>query len=124
MALCEEVLWWHAATYNQHITMADIKSRSRLAPIVQARGDCMRRLRFDKGWTYPRIGRYFGLDHTTVQHHIKRPNWATKPIKNSEHLSLEELKAKQVYDRYRKQKYETARVGEFQQPAGESHENP
>jgi hypothetical protein len=123
--LCEEVLWWHTALGGHAITMSDIKSKSpyRIAPLVAARADCMRRLRFDRGWSYPRIAAYFGMDHSTCMHHIKRRDSASKPVKNKNNLPMSDLRARSELDRYRHQKTRQARVG-GNQPAGESHENP
>ena len=121
MQLCEEVLWWHGVEYGHAMTMDDIRARSRLAPIVLARADCMRRLRFEKGWSYPRIGRFFGMDHTTVMHNVNRS--ALKPVANKHGLSLPELKVKREYDRYRKanpKRHMGQVVGEVQ-PKGDVH---
>lgn len=70
--LIEEVLWWHAVAGNP-VTMQDIMSCSRISGVVYARGDCMRRIREVKKWSYPRIGRYFGgMDHSSVMHACRR----------------------------------------------------
>lgn len=72
--LIDEILWWHNATGDQHLTFGDIMQRSRTQVIVSARGDCMKRLREVKGWSYPRIGAFFGnMDHTTVMNMVRRP---------------------------------------------------
>lgn len=72
--LVEEVLWWHNAINGTDITVAAIMTRTREVPIVNARGDVMKRLREVKGWSYPRIGNYFGgMDHTSVMYMVRRP---------------------------------------------------
>ena len=51
--------------------MADILSRSRSAPIFEARAIAMKRLRDEivivgKPVSYPQIGKWFGRNHSTV----------------------------------------------------------
>ena len=41
------------------------------ALIAHARQDAMRRIREALGYSYPRIGRFFGRDHTTVVHGVR-----------------------------------------------------
>ena len=122
-SLIDEVLWWHNAMEGHGVTRTDIMSRSRLAPIVLARADCMRRLRYERGWSYERIGKMFGLDHSTVIHNCNRS--VLKPVNNRHGLKLPELRIKRVYDRIRKEKLKR-RVGQVVgvQPTGEAnHEN-
>lgn len=72
--LVQEVLWWHNAINGTDITYDAIMTRTREVPIVNARGDVMKRLREVKGWSYPRIGNYFGgMDHTSVMYMVRRP---------------------------------------------------
>ena len=79
--LVDEILWWHNATSDTLLTVADIMTRCRLQPIVNARGDVMKRLREVKGWSYPRIGAYFGgMDHTSVMNMVRRPTMFTHGI--------------------------------------------
>ena len=120
--LLEEVLWWHTDLGGQVITMADIKSKSpyRIAPIVAARADCMRRLRYDKGWSYLRIADYFGMDHSTAMHHIKRRDSVARKVKNKDNLPMSELRAKAELDRYRHRKGKRSMVGD-NQPKGDVH---
>ena len=76
--LVDEILWWHNATGDTLLTVADIMARSRVQMIVNARGDVMKRLREVKGWSYPRIGAYFGgMDHTSVMNMVRRPTMFT-----------------------------------------------
>lgn len=53
------------------VTVEEITGRSRTRCIARARQEVCRRLR-DHGWSYPRIGRFLGLDHTTVMHACTR----------------------------------------------------
>lgn len=67
-----ETLDWHyelVADDSPRITVEDVMGRSRKAHIVRARGDIIRRLRFDCKWSYPRIGAFMQRDHTTIMHH-------------------------------------------------------
>jgi hypothetical protein len=66
--LIEEILWWHNLFGNE-VTMEDLVGPIRHRGVVQARSDCMRRIRSRLGWSFPRIGKLFGnRDHTTVMH--------------------------------------------------------
>jgi len=72
--LVDEILWWHNAINGTDITYDAIMTRTREVPIVNARGDVMKRLREVKGWSYPRIGAFFrGMDHTSVMNMVRRP---------------------------------------------------
>ena len=78
--LIDEVLWWHNALGNP-VTVKDIMGRNRSIYVMAARADCMRRLRDVRGWSYPRIGKYFGgMDHTTALHHCRQKIVATREI--------------------------------------------
>lgn len=73
-SLVEEILWWHNTLNATSITFADLCGNERKRPYVYARRDAMRRLREVRGWSYPRIGQYFGgKDHTTVMHNLAQP---------------------------------------------------
>ena len=48
------------------VDTASIMDKSRKNVIARARHEIFYRLRTELGWSYPRIGRVFGLDHTTV----------------------------------------------------------
>lgn len=100
-----EVIWWHNRAYKHkpEITYADIISRCRIAAIVHCRADCMRRIREVRGWSYPRIGRYFGgMDHTTCIYHIRRKDVSRVVIKNKDQERLGSLKLKRDYYYWRK----------------------
>jgi chromosomal replication initiator protein len=45
-----------------------LRQDRRDAATVAARHDAMQRIRRELGWSYPRIGRLFNRDHTTVMH--------------------------------------------------------
>lgn len=126
--LCREVIWWHNQLFGYDITLADIRGRSRVGPIVAARADCMRRVREVRKWSFPVLGRWFGgLDHTTVQFHLAKKQVATGRASNPKGLSIQELRAKAEGYRWRKILRETKRS---QGMAGAntkeevSHENP
>ncbi len=77
--LIEEVLWWHRQFGNE-VTMEDLVSPIRHRAVVQARQDCMRRIRARLGWSFPRIGKLFGgRDHTTVMHAWRKDLSREKP---------------------------------------------
>lgn len=71
-AIIDEVLWWHNQLGNP-VTFGDLMAPNRMAGVVQARADCMHRLRVARGWSYPRIGAYFKMDHSSVMHHVRKP---------------------------------------------------
>jgi len=72
--LVAEILWWHNAINGTNLTTKDIMTRSRCTRIVNARCDVMKRLREVKGWSFPRIGQFFGgMDHTSVMNMTRRP---------------------------------------------------
>lgn len=96
--IVEEIIWWHNAVNGVQLTLKDIMTRSREQHIVYARADIMRRLREVKGWSYPRIGQYFGgMDHTTVMHHVKRPTMCVRaPVSMEIRKRIARKKAKLV----------------------------
>lgn len=53
---------------RNEVSVADIMSASRKAPIVAARQMAMYRLRANLGLSYPAIGKFFNRDHSTVMH--------------------------------------------------------
>lgn len=126
--LCREVIWWHNQLYGHEITLAQVRSKTRVAPIVAARADCMRRLREVRGWSYPVIGKWFGgFDHTTVMHHTQRTDAATKPVRNKECLAVADLKRKAEVDRWRRVLAKTQRdrgMAGANTKEEVSHENP
>lgn len=77
--LIMEILWWHNA-FGNPVTYGEIHTKCRSIHVAYARADCMRRLREVKGWSYPRIGKYFGMDHTTIMHHCRKAEVATAII--------------------------------------------
>ena len=52
----------------------DLNSRVRFAFIMPARFAMYKALR-ERNWSYPRIGRLFGKDHSTIIHGVKRAEW-------------------------------------------------
>lgn len=77
--LIEEILWWHRQFGNE-VTMEDLVGPIRHRGVVQARTDCMRRIRFTLKWSFPRIGKLFGdRDHTTVMHACEKDLSLQKP---------------------------------------------
>lgn len=68
--LCREIVWWHHAM-GSPITMNDVFSRDRAKWVSAVRADCIRRLRHDLSWSYPRLGKFFGVDHSTCIHHLQ-----------------------------------------------------
>ena len=96
--IVEEIIWWHNAINGVQLTLKDIMTRSREQHIVYCRGDIMRRLREVKGWSYPRIGQYFGgMDHSTVMHHVKRPTMCVRaPVSINVRKRIARKKAKLV----------------------------
>ena len=57
------------AAEHHGVTVAEIKGRSRLGPAAAARQDVFLALR-EAGWSFPRIGRAMGRDHSTVMHGV------------------------------------------------------
>ena len=82
--LIEEILWWHRQFGNE-VTMEDLVGPIRHRGVVQARTDCMRRIRSRLGWSFPRVGRLFGnRDHTTVMHACWKDLSLQKPAQFNE----------------------------------------
>jgi chromosomal replication initiation ATPase DnaA len=79
-ALIDEIIWWHNQTGNP-VTYEQIMSPARDRYISRARHDCMRRIRRVRAWSFPRIGRYFGRDHTTVLHAMNRDAYIARRAK-------------------------------------------
>ena len=59
------------AAEHHGVTVDEIKGRSRLGPVAAARQDAFLALR-QAGWSFPRIGRAMGRDHSTVMHGVAR----------------------------------------------------
>ena len=57
------------AAEHHGVTVAEIKGRSRLGHVVAARQDAFLALR-EAGWSFPRIGRAMGRNHSTVLHGV------------------------------------------------------
>lgn len=109
--LVMEIIWWHNAIGGYNITFDDLKSHNRVVPIMNCRADCWRRLREVRGWSYPRLGRYFGsFDHSTVMHHCRQTVVANKPIKNKKRLTLAELQRQRELNRWQRILAKTKRV--------------
>lgn len=68
--LCREIIWWHTAL-GSPVTLELVMGERREHWISAVRGDCVRRVREVTKWSYPRIGRFFGLDHSTCIHHVQ-----------------------------------------------------
>lgn len=95
--LCEEIVWWHHAM-GLPVKIEDVFSRNRERWLAQVRGDCIRRVRSTFGWSYPKIGKFFGLDHSTCIHHAHargvtkvRPDLATESARKMMALLREKL---------------------------------
>ncbi len=127
-ALCDEIIWWHNQLGGYEITLADVRGPSRLAPIVSCRGDCMRRIRHVRGWSYPVIGKWFGgRDHSTAIHHIEKTQVATAKVSNRARLTISELRAKADHAIYRRKLRETRRavgMAGVNTEGASNHENP
>lgn len=52
------------------VRKSDILGTSRSRELVQARREIWKHLR-EQGWSYPRIGRAFNRDHTTILHGVR-----------------------------------------------------
>jgi hypothetical protein len=75
--MLDEVLWWHAQ-FGIAVTYEQIMQPNRILHVCMIRADCMRRLRFERKWSYPRIAQYFGMDHTTIMSHVEKTNSVNK----------------------------------------------
>lgn len=53
------------------VTRDAIFSKNRSKKVVMARAIIYDRIRKELGWSYPKIGKLFGRDHTTVLHGIR-----------------------------------------------------
>jgi len=68
--LCAEVIWWHREL-GLPITLDLVMSTNREHWVSSVRGDCVRRVRDVMKWSYPRIGKFFKLDHSTCIYHAR-----------------------------------------------------
>ena len=62
----------HDAALEHRLKVSDLKSESRRAVIVRARGQAMLQMREALSMSYADIGREFGKDHSTVMSAIER----------------------------------------------------
>lgn len=60
-----------AAAEKYELTVEDVMTPGKARECVHARRMAMVSLR-EQGWTYPRIARSFGVDHTTVLYHCRQ----------------------------------------------------
>lgn len=72
------------------VTAAEILGRSQKQRASQARHHAMFRVRNEvvidgKPASFPRIGRWFGRDHSTVVHAFQRHGWERKPKRTIPH---------------------------------------
>lgn len=108
--LIEEILWWHRQFGNE-VTMEDLVGPIRHRGVVQARTDCMRRIRFTLKWSFPRIGRLFGnRDHTTCMWACEKDLSLQKPAAFNE-----TERAAIAYERDRRTKWRERAKQESQQ---------
>jgi chromosomal replication initiator protein len=61
-----EVAWKHG------VPVAVIKSPDAHRKVCHARWEAMARIRDERRWSYPKIGQYFGRDHTSVMHGVRK----------------------------------------------------
>ncbi|NBW21663.1 MAG: hypothetical protein EBR82_78275 [Caulobacteraceae bacterium] len=77
--ICDEVILQHAENGNA-VCFALLVSKTRAAKVFDVRAACMKRIREELGWSYPRIGRLFGnRDHTSVMNAIN-PKTQTRKL--------------------------------------------
>lgn len=69
-AWCIDTIIEIAASYHG-VSPHEVRSRVRERAVVAARVEVWRELR-NRGWSYPRIGKEFGRDHTTVLVTLRR----------------------------------------------------
>ncbi|UOF77288.1 dnaa protein helix-turn-helix [Caudoviricetes sp.] len=65
------------------ITPDEIMGRSHLRDIVRARHEVWRRVRAELGWSYPMLGKRFGVDDSTVQAALKGRRGGSKSQTNA-----------------------------------------
>lgn len=53
------------------LSLSDICSRRRTSAVVAGRHECWFHIRNELAWSYPEIGRLWGVDHTTVISGVK-----------------------------------------------------
>ena len=53
------------------VTRDEIFEKNRSKKLVMARGVIYDRIRNELGWSYPKIGKLFGRDHTTILHGVR-----------------------------------------------------
>lgn len=70
-ALCEEAAAHYCVTAISLVAVDHNGKRSRHAPVAHARQLAVSLARIRYGWSWPFIGRAFGIDHTTAMHALK-----------------------------------------------------
>lgn len=72
----EEIVANVAAVYS--VTTGEIWGRGHDRPIAKARHEVWRRMRADLGWSFPMIGKRFGVQHSTVMRALGAPRGAER----------------------------------------------
>lgn len=61
-----------ATAVDHGVASGDIMARDRTTEVAMARQDAYHRIQATGRFSYPAIGRFFGRDHTTVLHGVRR----------------------------------------------------
>lgn len=87
---------------SHKLALRDLMVPARFPHIVQARNHAMWHIRTVHGYSFPRIGAIFGVNHTTVIHGVAS-HMLLKGIRNDYTISLER-KRKRARDRFNQMK--------------------
>lgn len=88
--------------HSHSLALRDLMVPARFPHIVKARNHAMWHIRTVHGYSFPRIGRIFGIHHATVIHGIAS-HMLIKGIRNEYTISLE-IKRKRARDRFNQEK--------------------
>lgn len=72
-----------------------VRSRLRTASAVKARREAVVAMRnLNPTWSYPRLGQFFGLDHSTIIHHLQAAGaWKESNKSPAWHKKIAEINA-------------------------------
>lgn len=88
--------------HSHSLALRDLMVPARFHHIVKARNHAMWHIRTVHGYSFPRIGRIFGIHHATVIHGIAS-HMLINGIRNDYTISLE-IKRKRARDRFNQMK--------------------
>lgn len=52
------------------VPLSALRGKGKLRVLREARAECYRFLRDQRGWSLPKVGKYFNRDHSTIMHSL------------------------------------------------------